>query len=403
MLALALIATVAAVVSVGWPGPTRPAATLDPGRAAQPARIADRPPGGDPARITTIPDVRIGTTIAASNAYDSAGGAEMRDAEGNLLTIEPRSALAIFEGPKLVAGEAWFRVYVLPNDSWGPTDYFAWVPLHAPGGVEAITVQDPPACPNGPGILALGVLDPFTRARCVGAASFGFQGWTWIRSLPTWYRITPEWLGEQNGAIDSTISLHENRRGRLNAGPGAIPFLDVQLPPGLERPPFEFRIDVTAHVADPQSAACRRGRDQFAMVPDDPPQNGPMWCATRVVVEQWTPLLGPEERVIDRAAPQLHRHPQAGPNFGCAGVGMGPLAFHVDATQLDPVWLEAIGFPESRIIPSFAPGFRTAFGPELVIVDETGRVVARNGTPVDPDGQLAGHAICPTGTVVFFD
>ena len=176
--------------------------------------------------------------------------------------------------------------------------------------------------------------------------------------------------------------------------------MDLQLPPGLERPPTGFEIDVTAHVADPLSATCVRALGESPMVPEDDPTVGPLWCATRLVIEQWTPLLGPEDRPIDPGAPQLHRHAGAS---ACAGVGMGPLVFHVDPTQLDPIWLEPVGAPGVRIIPKFGPGFHVAFTPDLVVVDAGGQVVARNGTPVNPDGQLSGHAICPTTDGVYFD
>ena len=75
----------------------------------------------------------------------------------------------------------------------------------------------------------------------------------------------------------------------------------------------------------------------------------------------------------------------------------------MDAAQLDPVWLEANLFPGKRIIPNFDPGFRIVGGSNIAIVDAQGHFVARDGTPVDPDGQLAGHGICPTGRVVYFD
>jgi hypothetical protein len=121
-----------------------------------------------------------------------------------------------------------------------------------------------------------------------------------------------------------------------------------------------------------------------------------------MVIEQWTPLLGPEDRPIDPGNPQLHRHPAG--NGVCEGVGMGPLVFRIDPAQLDPVWLEpAGGNSRFRIIPNFGPGFRAAFTPDLVILDAANQVVASDGTPVNPDGKLAGHSICATGRAVLFD
>jgi hypothetical protein len=221
--------------------------------------------------------------------------------------------------------------------------------------------------------------------------------------LPTWYRIAPEWFGDQQVFDDSTMSIHEGQNQRFPDPGEPRRFLDVQLPPGLERPPLDFQIEIKVHAADELSDDCVRRTDATTLVPPDDPNDGHLWCATRLIVEQWTPLLGPEGRSIDVSAPQLHRHPDRGANNVCAGVGMAPLTFHMDPTRLDPVWLEAEGAGGFQIIPDFDPGFHAVFSPDLLIVDEVGRLVARNGTPVDPDGELAGHFICPTGLVVYFD
>jgi hypothetical protein len=84
---------------------------------------------------------------------------------------------------------------------------------------------------------------------------------------------------------------------------------------------------------------------------------------------------------------------------------MGPLVFRMDPTALDPVWLAPADQPgaEFRVIPNFDPTYKVVFDGALAIVDGTGRVVARDGTAVDPDGTLAGHFICPTGLVVYFN
>lgn len=415
LIAIGVIVVVGGVV-LGIGSPVRPSSSGQPsavggepsavvGESAlggQPPRVADRDPGGDADLISAIPSITLARSTNPSGAYASAGGAPLKDADGNPLTIEAGWDLAVFEGPTIVEGEPWYRVYVLPDASRGPTDYFTWV------RGATIAFKDPVACPDGRGISILGAADPFTRARCVGPGSFVLRGWTWDRMLGTWYRITPEWLGGHDGPIDSTLSLFEDRSHHGGNGGAPFPFLELQLPPGLEHPPFEFQVDAAVHFGDSLSGECVRRTDQFNSVPDDGPRDGPVWCTTRLVVEQWTPLLGPEQRAIDAATPQLHRHPERGPNTACAGVGMPPLVFRMDPSQLDPVWLEVaeggLGAPVGfRIIPSFDPGFRAVFGPGLVIVDERGAVVAQNGTPVNPDGELAGHFICSTGRVVYFD
>jgi hypothetical protein len=363
--------------------------------------VAQRPSGGDPALIASIPKVRLANVDVDTPVSGSAGGPPLLDAQGNPITVSTRMPLAVFEGPVSAGADIWFRVSPLSNPFSGPADYVAWLPFHDVHRAQTITFLDPPMCPDGDGISVLAALDPYSRAACLGAASLTFTGWTWDRRLPTWYRIAPAWLGEQNGAVDSTISL-SNRGPRDDQGAAAFGSFELQLPPGLERPPFEFQVEANVHVADPAGATCVRTPDESALVPLDDPRDGHLWCTTRMVIEQWTPLLGPEDRPIDPGNPQLHRHPAG--NGICAGVGMGPLVFRMDPGQLDPVWLEpAGGGMQFRIIPNFGPGFRAAFTPEFVILDAADQVVARDGTPVNPDGELAGHSICPTGRAVIFD
>ena len=399
--ALALVAIATAAVAVaglavlnGKPASVQPTATAGPPAFGPQPRVADRPTGGDAALSASIPKVRLARVNVDSPVSGSPGGPPLLDAQGNPINVSTRMELAVFEGPVSAGADLWFRVSPLANPFAGPTDYVAWLPFHDTQRAETITFLDPPVCPDGNGISVLAALDPFTRAACLGPASFTERGWTQDRRLPTWYRISPAWLGEQNAPVDSTISLNDPA---LHPGGASM---DFQLPPGLERPPIGFEIDVSAHVADAQSATCLRTAGESAMVPVDDPRDGHFWCATRLVIEQWTPLLGPEERPIDPGNPQLHRHPTG--NGICAGVGMGMLVFRMDPTQLDPVWLESVGGTGRRIIPSFDPSFKATFAPNLEIVDASGQVVATDGTVVNPDGRLAGHFICPTGLAVNF-
>ena len=70
------------------------------------------------------------------------------------------------------------------------------------------------------------------------------------------------------------------------------------------------------------------------------------------------------------------------------------MTLHVDPTRLDPVWL----VPRSggaHILAWFGPEYRVvANGPDPVVVDDHGQVVAGDGTTVDPDKDLAGHFLC---------
>jgi hypothetical protein len=380
------------------------APTANPGGRDPGMHVVGGPgPGADARLLAAVPIVRPARVAVPSGVWDAAGGKPIVDGEGHPLRLEVGWRVASFEGPVAVGGESWFRVYALANPNAGPTEFFGWLPLHDAAGAETLAFENPPVCPDGRGISVLGALDPFTRARCIDVEHLELRGWTWDRMLPSWYGITPEWMGSQNGAVDSTISVNEDRRHPSPNGVGPFPFVELQVPPGIERPPMEFEVSASAHVADPVSRTCLRERGANIDLPVDDPQGGPLWCTTRLVLDQWFPINGPEGRPIDRQLPQLHRHPERGPNSACGGVGMPPLTFHMDPAQLDPIWLEANGFPQSRIIPNFDPGFRVVVGAGLAIVDELGHLVARDGTPVDPDGALAGHFICPTGRVVYFD
>ncbi len=75
------------------------------------------------------------------------------------------------------------------------------------------------------------------------------------------------------------------------------------------------------------------------------------------------------------------------------------LRFRIDADQPDPIWLEPQDGGEP-IIPVFGPGFRTAFEPDLVVVGPRGEIVARDGTPLDPDKPIGPYAVCPGGETV---
>jgi hypothetical protein len=93
---------------------------------------------------------------------------------------------------------------------------------------------------------------------------------------------------------------------------------------------------------------------------------------------------------------QLHRTALEGV---CGGVGMPMLRFRMDRNQADPIWLEADGQPV-RIIPLFGPGFRAKVDPELHLVGPRGEVIARDGTPLNPDEPFGLYPVCPMGEVV---
>ncbi|HXI45205.1 MAG TPA: hypothetical protein VNH13_02795 [Candidatus Acidoferrales bacterium] len=401
---IAGLAAIALAGCVAVPASEAPTATLGappPGVVVDLSpRIAARPAGGDAASIARLPTVSRARTKVPVQVFDQPGGTALRGANNDQLVIDADIDVVVVGGPVVVDARDWYRVYAVPNASHGPVDFFAWIAA-GPDGPSPLTDLVAVGCPLVElDIPTLAGLDPFTRARCEGAPGFELDGIAWRQALPVWYDVAPSWFGGTNGAAaESIFSLYA---GPLRAtGPDESgPSLDIQVPPDMTVPPFGFKIAVKVHFGDAASAGCRRSVGAVGDVPAEPAQDGAAWCATRLVLEQWTPLLGPESRPIDARAPQLHRHAGGG-NVSCAGVGMSPLTFRIDPNAIDPVWLQAAGF-SGRIIPSFGPTFRAAYVPELVVLDAAGRVVARDGTPVDPDGTLLGHPICPTGLVVSF-
>lgn len=71
----------------------------------------------------------------------------------------------------------------------------------------------------------------------------------------------------------------------------------------------------------------------------------------------------------------------------------------MDRGQADPVWLEAQ--PNGpRIVPIFGSGFAAGFDTELFVRGPNGEVIARDGTPLNPDANLGSYFVCPMGETV---
>ena len=361
------------------PGPSAtPTAPAGAGIDLSP-RVAPRPPGGDGALIGDIPSASRANARVQVSAHATPGGPPLA-LTGGTLAVTPGQDLAILGDPVAVDGTPWLRVYVLSNAIGGQTDFFTWVPASR-DGQDTIRLRVPLGCPpTRDNLSTIAALDPFTRADCLGAASFTVEARTWWADLPVWYDVEPVWLGPWRQGTTS-FSLH---------GPAGAA-VDVRVPPGLEPPPPDITVRVDLHVADPAAATCTRSNGDL----DVPAEAGPdsrLWCSVQLVADRWQPLLGPEGRPFDVADPQLHR---SQPSSVCAGVGSGPLTFHTDPSALDPVWLEPAGGGHP-ILTWFGPAFRVAFMPDLVVVDGRGRVIARDGLTIDPDVALAGHSICTT-------
>ena len=352
---------------------------------------------GDPAMLAGIPTTRRARVVVDLEGHLDPGGPPFRDSGGPTV-IERGQDVVILGDPVTVGATEWVRVYVIPYTSGaGPSDFFTWLPLMADGQAVLIDVPQVP-CPAAPrGLDVLAQLDQLTRLRCQGSDGLSITGITWTERLPVWYGVVPAWMGGANEPNNGAFSIHSGEIQRELATGEVAHFLDVQLPDDLERPPLDFVIDLRAHFADTNSGRCER-TDLNGLVPDEKAVDSRLWCASRLVAEQWTVTLGPERRPPDVLAPQLHRFQ---PFDACGGVGMPMLTFRMDPQKLDPIWLEAPG--GGSVVPWFGPEFHAGFGPNLELRDGTGRVVARDGTPVNPDEDLFGHGICPTINGVYFN
>jgi hypothetical protein len=366
-----------------------PGATPTPGAGVLDLapRIANRPAGGDAAWIDHIP-AGSWTLAEMDLAAHARAGGPARPVGGDDRPIKQGQRLVILGNAVTVDGTAWLRVYVVPRQRGadiGVGDVFTWVPATR-GGRATLSAPEAESCPpTRDNLSTLGALDPFTRARCLGAATVTVEGRTARAYLPSAYDAQPPWL-EPWGPEPLPLSL-------WGLAGGAV---EVHFPPGLALPPLDITVQATLHVADPASLTCTRSAGEQDG-PAEAASDSRLWCAVQLVVDSWQPVLGSEGRPFDPASPQLHRSHLGG---ACAGVGMGTVTFHTDPNRLEPVWAEADGGARS-IMVWFGPEFSVSFQPDLVVVDADGRVVVRNGLTVDTDADLAGHFLCPTMAGLF--
>lgn len=317
--------------------------------------------------------------------------------------LEPPVAVSVLDGPTPADGTDWYRVYVLPDAMRWPSDFVAWVPASL-NGAAVMRFDEATPCPNA-SAPELGVLSPRARVACFGDRSLTLVAQSWRPGYWTPYRTDPAWLGSGDGG-DRSVSLFENGGGMFPRPPDArTPWIDARVPPDLEMPPVGMTLRVEGRFDHPAAADCARTRDRsgpppqppLSGIPDEEPDASALWCRGQLVLTDWEVLLGPEGRPPVAGEVQLHRAQVE--NGACAGVGMPMMRFRMDLRQADPIWLEAEGFGQ-RIVPVFGRAFRAVAVPDLAILDERGRVVARDGTPLDPDQPFAGHFVCPMGDTV---
>lgn len=342
---------------------------------------------------SSFPCTRSATLVGENPGYLGPGGAP----DGTLLgsarwganNDQDSSIRVVILGDSVIAaGVPWARVYVpAQGGGGGSSELFTWLPVAVDGKLRLVDIQTPECPPTRDNLSTLGALDPFTRARCLGSGAFTATGVSGRTSAFVGYDVRPEWLSgwHQRGA---SFSIRDAAVGEP---------IDVVTDDGNVPPP-DFTIELTAHVADPAAEGCVRTPTTDSS-PSETREDGVRWCQTRVVSDSWVAVLGPEGRPIDKSKPQLHRHQ---PLNACAGTNGGVLTFRINAAALDPVWLEHEPGGE-HVVATFTDAFQPAFQPDLVIVDATGSVVARDGTQFDPDRGLAGHFTCHSATQVTFD
>ena len=331
-------------------------------------------------------------------------GVPMTDDWGeNPAFLEPPVAVSVLAGPVAMDDADWYQVYVLPDAMRWPSDFVAWVPATI-DGAAVLDMEEPAPCPDGE-VAALAQLSPAGRVACFGDQTLRFVARSWLGGHWVPYGLDPAWLGT---SIEDTrtVSLFEPGGGEFPRPPDPrIPWVDARVPPDVAMPPADATLLVEAQFDHPEARDCRRTRDRSGPpaqpatggLPDEPADVSRTWCRGQLVLTGWEILLGPEGRPPVAGEVQLHRTSFEGDE--CGGVGLPPLRFRMDADQPDPVWLEPQDGGEP-IIPVFGPGFRTAFEPELVVVGPRGEIVARDGTPLDPDKPIGPYAVCPGGETV---
>lgn len=316
--------------------------------------------------------------------------------------LEAPAALYVIEGPLPVAGVPWFHVYVLPNSIWGPNDYFAWLP-GVIDGEHTLRAEPVETCPAAD-IEQIALLAPPSRARCFGQALITLEGHTWFAGNYVAYQVEPAWIGTPEASMP-WVSLYDASGGLARPPDERVAFLDLRIPPEVPPPPWDFHLQVTGRFNHPAAASCERvwdralraGAPPRSGLPDEATEDSQLWCRSQFVVTEWEVLAGPEGRPLRAGTVQLHRTTFDG--GACAGVGMPPLTFHVDPSEVDPIWLETKS-GGARIVPIFGAGFSPAFVPELVVIGPDGRVAARDGLTFNPDEGLGGYAVCSEGATV---
>lgn len=335
------------------------------------------------------------------------GGPELLDDWGeHPVQLDAGRRVVVLGEPVLLGLERWVRVWVVPDPSVAPGDFYGWLPESA-SGRPTLRFQPQATCPEKSTTGAIAALLQPHQLRCFGGESLSLEGRTWLAGTWVRYAVVPDWYGASSAGRSTILSLYEGGPGFPRPPDERLTWLDVHVPPGVPQPPLDFELRVNGRFDDPAATTCQRFVNRAGMVPippsgsglpDETAEDSHRWCRERFVVSDWEALRGPEGRPVLGDDPQLHRIAGGG---ACGGVGMPPLVVRIDPSEVDPIWLEAAG-AGTRILPFFDPGFGVEFRPELVITGPDGAAILRDGDVVSPDAGLPGVSVCPAGEWVSF-
>jgi hypothetical protein len=289
----------------------------------------------------------------------------------------------------------WARVYVLPSESAWPSDIYAWIPV-AQDGKPVLDIQPGVDCPTEVTLASLAGLSPQDRLRCAGSGELVLEGHTTFHGETLGYNVSPAFFGSADAP--ASVGLSANPAARPVVSADDDPRLPITSGPGVEAIPVDVDVRATGRFDFPGAAACRRSQpDTMGVVPVEAAADSAAWCRARFIVTSWELVNGPEGRPPVAGEIQLHRHPAFN---ACGGVGMPPLTLHIDPSAPEQVWLTAAGFPRP-IMASFSDAFTAVTTPVPSIIDGSGLVLT-DGMPINPDADLGGHMVCPTGDIVYF-
>jgi hypothetical protein len=329
------------------------------------------------------------------------------EADGRETPLEFGTRVSILEAPTNGPGGDWVRVWVQPDEDRYPGDFYAWVPVKIDGQATLEPIE-PATCPSKATIDTLAPLVQQDRFLCLGATTVTFDARSGQLGRVPYYDVDPAWYGIYAGPPIEALY----NPGAVAIGPGAILnpteatfWLEIHVPPDVLPVPLGFYVRVTGQFDHQSAAGCRR-TDVNAVagrgLPVEAAADSVRWCREQFVVTGWQPLLGPEGRPVDPAAPQLHRRefrPPPGVLVGCRGVGMPPLTIRIDPSQVDPVWVE--WGPGRRSLAVFSDDFRIALDPPRIV--GANGVILLDGEVLDPDRGKPGLVICPGGDTISFD